>query len=315
LKQLLEGLALSAIVIATIAGALLLSGRETIAQPVVSPPSGPIVSATPTASATATPMPTSNAIALTPTIIQQVTATSSATSTATPSPTATVCPTPIGWQPYTVGPFDTLFSLAAQFNLTPEALAQANCLSGTVISAGQTIYVPSTTPTATAVPCNPPYWWVTYIVQSGDTLSSLAVRYNISVYQLQQANCLTSTFIYAGQILRVPPIVVYPTFTPTFIPTLIPSATPTDTPTATPTDTPTATPTATPDVTIEPTVEPTIEPPSPTPTDTPTPTPTDTPTIEPPSPTPTDTPTNVPPTDIPTLAPSDVPTAAPTTTP
>jgi LysM repeat protein len=300
-KQLLEGLAISAIVIATIAGAVLLSGRETIAQPIVLPPFGPIASIVPTATATATPTPTRNAVALTSTLIQQVTATSSATAAATPTPTATACPTPIGWQPYTVGPFDTLFSLAAQFNVAPEALAQANCLSGTIISAGQTIYVPSTTPTATAVPCNPPYWWITYIVQPGDTLSSLALRYNISIAQLQQANCLSTTFIYIGQILRVPPIAVPLTFTPTFIPTLIPSATPTNTPT----DTPTATPTITPESTIEPTVEPTIE--TPTPTDTLTSTPTDTPTIEPtpepPSPTPT---------DIPTLAPTDIPTPEPT---
>lgn len=299
LRQLIQGLALSAIVIATIAGAVLLSGPKTVAQTSSLP--SPIASAAP--AATATPTSTRSAIELTPTAIQHATSiytsTYTSTSTATPSPTATACPIPIGWQPMTFGPFDTLFSLAAKFNVTPDALAQANCLSGYAISAGQTIYVPSTTPTATTAPCYPPYWWTIYIVRRGDTLSSLAVRYNISIAQLQIANCLTTTLIYAGQPLRVPPIAVYPTSTPTFIPS------------ATPTDMPTATFTLTPEPTIEPTSEPTLES-----TITPTIAPTDTPTSEPPTPTdtylPTPTDTPVPPTDIPTLAPTSEPTFMPT---
>src|SRR5512143_3530198 len=115
LRQLIQGLILSAIVIATIAGAVLLSGPQTVAQQSSLP--SPIPTAAPTA--TATPVPTRSTIEPTPTAIQHATSTSTSTSTATPSPTATACPIPIGWQPLTFGPFDTLFSLAAKFNVTP----------------------------------------------------------------------------------------------------------------------------------------------------------------------------------------------------
>ncbi|HZY45019.1 MAG TPA: LysM peptidoglycan-binding domain-containing protein [Anaerolineae bacterium] len=304
-KQLLEGLAIGAIVIFTLAGAVLLSTRNTIALPNTSPT--PIVPATPSATAAPinTPGPTINAATHAPTVTQSATATSTGTSTPTPAPTR--CPPPIGWQPYTVGSFDTLFLIAQKFNVDPNMLSRANCLSNYAVTVGQTIYVPSTLPTATTAPCYPPYYWAIYSVQPGDTLTAIAARYNISVYQLWRANCLASSFIYVGQLLRVPPIMIYPTATPTFIPSATPTATPTNTPTPSITPSATSTVTPTPSATSVPTIGS-----SPTPTDTSTPTPTDT--TVPPSPTPTDTPTTIPPspTDTATLVP---PTATDTPTP
>ncbi len=302
-KQLIEGLLISTIVIVTIVGASLLANRSTSAQPIVSP--SPIDLSTSTAIPTATFTPTPRSIDLTPTFIQS--ATSTPTPTATPTITPTPCPIPSGWQPYTVGPFDTLISLSLRFNISADAIATANCLPNNLISLGQTIYLPPTatstitTPTPTSAPCYPPISWAVYIVRPGDTLSGLAARYNLSVYQLQQANCLTSTFIYAGQILRVPFVFFTPTFTP------LPTSTPTNVPTATPTATSTNTPAPTIEPTLEPTIQPTIAPtveptiePTIQPTVESTITPTFTPTIEPPSPTPTDV-------NPPTLTPTDTP--------
>jgi LysM repeat protein len=46
--------------------------------------------------------------------------------------------------------------------------------------------------------------WRLYIVQRGDSLSSLARRFSTSQNSLLRANCLTSWTLYAGQRLYVP---------------------------------------------------------------------------------------------------------------
>ena len=70
---------------------------------------------------------------------------------------------------------------------------------------------------ALAATCNPPPGWVIYNVQPGNTLFSLARWTNITLEQLQQANCLNvnETLIYAGQPIYLPFI---PTQSPTSLP-------------------------------------------------------------------------------------------------
>jgi LysM repeat protein len=80
--------------------------------------------------------------------------------------------------------------------------------------------------------CQPPPTWVSYTVQTGDTLNSLADRTNLSVFDLQQVNCLESFTIFPGDIVYLP-------FTP---PTATPSPTRAPTGTRRPTPTRTATP-------------------------------------------------------------------------
>ncbi len=84
-------------------------------------------------------------------------------------------------------------------------------------------------------------WPATYIVQQGDTLSTIARLYNVTVAQLQQANCLVNpNNIVIGLPLRVPFIRPTNTVGPTLTPTSTPTPPPTFTPTAPPklTDTP-----------------------------------------------------------------------------
>src|SRR5512136_2805987 len=69
--------------------------------------------------------------------------------------------------------------------------------------------LPSPTPfvaTLTPLPqaCTPPYGWVGYTVQVGDTLNELAYRYQIGVLQLMQANCLDNQSVYPGQVIFLP---------------------------------------------------------------------------------------------------------------
>jgi LysM repeat protein len=60
----------------------------------------------------------------------------------------------------------------------------------------------------TAIPppasCQRPQNWIAYTVQVSDTLSSVAQRTGTSWQQIQAANCLTGTVIFAGQTLYLP---------------------------------------------------------------------------------------------------------------
>jgi len=90
---------------------------------------------------------------------------------------------------------------------------------------------PTLPPSALASP--PPAGWRAYFVQRGDTLFSLARTYNVTLHDLQVANCLEGDLLQVDQILFLP----LPTPTPT------PHASPTPTPPANASPTPTPKPT------------------------------------------------------------------------
>ena len=190
-------------------------------------------------------------IQLTPTEAPTETSISMPTTTPLPSPTLSptvirtesqsaepaVCDPPPGWFAYTVKTGDTLNKLSASTGVTPQELADANCLSESRLMPGSILYLPPIQPTATPVRCGAPANWVIYVVQPGDTLFNIAERVNSTVSQLKYANCLTSDNIRSGQKLYVPyqpaPIVspTYPpptTQPPAPTGTLVPTATPTD---------------------------------------------------------------------------------------
>jgi LysM repeat protein len=200
------------------------------------------------------------------------------------------CDPPPGWLPYTITSADTLNKLAEAAGLTPQELADANCLEESRLIPDTIIYLP---PPPTEIPpeippsetCGPPSNWVIYIVQRGDTLFSIAQRVNSTVSQLKNANCLTSNTIRTGQKLYVP-------YQPAPLPPPT-EAPPTQAP-------PSATPTE---------VVPTQPPPSDTPTEVP-------PTQAPPSATPTEVPpTQPPPTATQTEVPPTQPSPSATNTP
>jgi LysM repeat protein len=221
-----------------------------------------------------------------------------ATITKTPAPTATLSgsmtPTavpmlihcgevPEGWTTYTVLTGDTLLSLSASVGTTAASIAKANCIQNEGVFEGMIIFLPGRLPTP--APCGPPQGWIQYVVQYGDTMSSLSRRTGTTVFEIMNANCLESPQLTAGKTIYLPryPITYYPptatrrplptwTATPflpsptatmigitpsaTAVPTLIPSATATTIITATATQTPNpgSTATATP---TTPTVSPT----------------------------------------------------------
>ena len=124
---------------------------------------------------------------------------------ASPTPIPTL-PTSIPAAPsgttYVVRWGDTLSSIAAQFGVTVEAIKSANGLSSDTILVGQQLIIPSApAPSAPA----PGGSTTIHIVQPGETLFRIALRYNTTVEAIAQANGISNPwFIYPGQQLTVP---------------------------------------------------------------------------------------------------------------
>jgi LysM repeat protein len=73
-------------------------------------------------------------------------------------------------------------------------------------------------PAPSATPCGPPPAWVEYTVVSGDTLSGLAQATATTVAEIQLANCLEDTLIFAASRLYLPALPATPTATATPLP-------------------------------------------------------------------------------------------------
>jgi len=189
------------------------------------------------------PLPT---LAVTPNVLPAITdtlavITATASLTLTPPPTLTLCQPPAGWLPIVIQPYDTLGSLSLVYRTSVEILRTKNCLPTDQLVAGSILYVPPL-PTSTFVPCGAPAYWGRYVVVPGDTLYHISQLYRVTVAQLMLANCLYTSNISAGQVLRVPNVV---TSTPgaslTPFPTAIPPFTPTPSQPTPATEVPTAT--------------------------------------------------------------------------
>ena len=111
---------------------------------------------------------------------------------------------------YVVKRGDTLYSIARDNNISIDTLIKDNALAGNVLQIGETlkIRIPSTvieecigpdyTPPASAISTT------FYTVKRGDSLYTIANRYNTSVSELMKLNNLTSTNLAIGQQLKVP---------------------------------------------------------------------------------------------------------------
>jgi cell wall hydrolase sleB len=94
---------------------------------------------------------------------------------------------------YVVKKGDTLYSIAAANNTTVDELKKANNLTSNILSTGQLLKIPSA-----LLPES------TYIVKKGDSLYSIANKYNTTVDELKRINNLTSNILSIGQVLKLP---------------------------------------------------------------------------------------------------------------
>jgi len=146
--------------------------------------------------------------------------------TTTPAPATPPTSTPPTASPsttYTVTRGDTISRIAARFGVSTQSVLTANKLGwSSIIYPGQKVVIPgASTPTPSPVvdvepvvelepvsdvtPITTPTPSTSYLIKSGDTITSIAARFGVSVQAILTANGLSmSSIIYAGRTLTIP---------------------------------------------------------------------------------------------------------------
>jgi cell wall-associated NlpC family hydrolase len=103
---------------------------------------------------------------------------------------------------YTVKSGDSLWAIARTYGTTVKELKSTNGLSTNVIRIGQQLKIPNLNAASisSSTVQNDP---TSYVVQKGDSLSTIGARYNLTVSELKSMNKLTSNTIIVGNILRL----------------------------------------------------------------------------------------------------------------
>lgn len=125
------------------------------------------------------------------------------TETPLPTPEDTPEPTTI---PYEVRPGDTLSTIADKFGTEIQRIREMNLLTTDDLQVGQVLRLPHvpglTTPEGIPTPTPEPFQ---YTVQQGDTLLSIALRFDTSLNQLISINGLRDEHsLIVGQVLQIP---------------------------------------------------------------------------------------------------------------
>lgn len=108
---------------------------------------------------------------------------------------------------YTVKRGDTLYSISKKFNIPVNTIIVDNALQNNVLSIGQVLNI--RVPTETLVEeCygedyNPPSKDIIYTVKKGDSLYSIANKYNTSVDNIKTKNNLKTNNLTIGQQLKI----------------------------------------------------------------------------------------------------------------
>ncbi len=109
---------------------------------------------------------------------------------------------------YTVQAGDTLFRIALRFGLTISELAAANNITNpALIQAGTILSIPHCGDTSGSGGGSQDSGGERmHVVQPGENLYRIALKYNLSWQRLAEYNGITNPdSIYAGQVLRIPP--------------------------------------------------------------------------------------------------------------
>ena len=100
---------------------------------------------------------------------------------------------------YTVEPGDSLWSISKKFNVSIENLKLANDLTSNLLNVGQILKIPKEEKPTTGD-------YSIYTIAKGDSLYSIAKKYNLSVDELIKYNNLDSTNLSVGEQLLIPNI-------------------------------------------------------------------------------------------------------------
>ncbi|MBP6471866.1 MAG: LysM peptidoglycan-binding domain-containing protein [Chloroflexi bacterium] len=121
-------------------------------------------------------------------------------------PQATPVVDPTGPQSHTVQAGETLFSISQRYNVPAAEIAAANNLANVnQLDVGQVLVIPvagSTPPTGTTPPTTGEQ---VHIVQPGENLFRIALRYGMTTNELAAYNGIADpTLIFVGQVIRIP---------------------------------------------------------------------------------------------------------------
>lgn len=143
---------------------------------------------------------------------QATTAPVTAATPTAPAPQPVTAGAPAGSFEYTVVAGDTLASIAAKFDVTQDEIVKLNSLADpNKLVLGQVLKIPGAAPAGGAAAASGSTSSGTsgsptiYVVQSGDTLGSIARRFNTTVAELMRLNSIANPDrINVGQKLTVP---------------------------------------------------------------------------------------------------------------
>lgn len=94
---------------------------------------------------------------------------------------------------YKVQKGDSLYSIAKKFNTSVSSIRQLNNLNSDLLSVDQELKIPITNNNGN----------ITYIVQKGESLYSIAKKFNTTVNEIKRKNNLTSNLLSIGQELII----------------------------------------------------------------------------------------------------------------
>jgi LysM repeat protein/predicted nucleic acid-binding Zn ribbon protein len=140
---------------------------------------------------------------MTPTVPVTATVAAEAAEPATPTPLPT--PAASGVIRHRVREGETLYAIAAQYNVTVEEIQAANNMTDVLIRTGDELIIPVTRTVEEGSSAGTVQSRFEYTVQAGDTIVSIAARFGSTVEDILIINNLTNNdFIRPGDVLLIP---------------------------------------------------------------------------------------------------------------
>ncbi len=103
---------------------------------------------------------------------------------------------------YVVQPGDTLFRISIRFGVSMDSIRAANGFTGDRIYSGQNLIIPDGSAPASPPPADA--GGGVHVVQAGETLFMIGLKYGLVWTRIQAANGLADTTVFVGQRLVIP---------------------------------------------------------------------------------------------------------------